>query len=155
MFIHLFQPPGAASFDACVHQPRAFPPSTSRASFRVNDTGEEGEESRNRNTVEKEGWTRTKVLDGRGDSPWNANSFRDNGHWAGGTSFANSRGAASRPRLSLSPFRINPIRMEGKGERIDEFARQVYSCNLFDDFVNRDLVGILISSWLVERCFEG
>lgn len=57
--------------------------------------------------------------------------------------------------LSLSPFRINPIRMEGKGERIDEFARQVYSCNLFDDFVNRDLVGILISSWLVERCFEG
>lgn len=128
MFIHLFQPPGAASFDACVHQPRAFPPSTSRASFRVNDTGEEGEASRNRNTVEKGGWTRTKVLDGRGDSPWNANSFRDNGHWAGGTSFANSRGAASRPRLSLSlSLSYQPYPHGRKGGK----DRRVRSTSLF------------------------
>lgn len=132
MFIHLFQPPGAASFDACVHQPRAFPPSTSRASFRVNDTGEEGEASRNRNTVEKGGWTRTKVLDGRGDSPWNANSFRDNGHWAGGTSFANSRGAASRPRLSLSlPFvsTLSAWKERGKGSTssLDKFILAISS----------------------------
>lgn len=101
--------------------------------------GKRGEgASRNRN-IEKGGWTRTKVLDGRGDSPWNANSFRDNGHRAGGTSFANSRGAASRPRLSLSlsPFRINPIRMEGKGE-----DRRVRSTSLFLQSLRR--IGILL-----------
>lgn len=113
--------------------------------------GKRGEgASRNRN-IEKGGWTRTKVLDGRGDSPWNANSFRDNGHWAGGTSFANSRGAASRPRLSLSlslSYQPYPHGRKGGGSTssLDKFILAISS-------TNRDLVGILISSWLVlERC---
>ena len=75
-----------------------------------------------------------------GDSPWNTNSFRDNGHRASVGTSTLPTSTRSLEVSFLSPFRINPIRAEGKGgstpastTSLDKFIH-----NLFADFVNRD-----------------
>lgn len=111
---------------------------------------EEGVEIRT-NIVEKGGWTRTKVRDGRGDSPWNTNSFRDNGHWAGVRhphtlpsllhlrQFTRTRrGAASRSRFHPSrslPFISTLSARKERGIDRPTTSLDKFIHNLFDDFV--------------------
>lgn len=83
--------------------------------------------------------------DGRGDSPWNTNGFRDNGHWPGVVhphSPSNEDSTRSRLEVSfppqVSPFHINPIRAEGRSTPASTTSLDKFIHNLFGDFVNRD-----------------
>lgn len=102
--------------------------------------------------------------DGRGDSPWNTNGFRDNGHWPGVVhphSPSNEDSTRSRLEVSfppqVSPFHINPIRAEGKGDR--HRLQQLRSTSLFTISSAISWIGISLretyfSLRFVEICFE-
>lgn len=85
--------------------------------------------------------------DGRGDSPWNTNGFRDNGHWPGvvhphspsngGLDEEPPRGLVSTPGLSLS-YQPYPRGRKGGSTPASTTSLDKFIHNLFGDFVNRD-----------------